>query len=297
MAASVEDERQLEARFEFASGLIRDAAALALEHYRDLDSPTITDKGRQDMATEVDSEVERLIRGRLAERFPGDAFLGEETGRTDVLGSDSIWVVDPIDGTQPFIYGMTPWCVSIALVSRGELEMGFVSAPARDELFVGRRGGRGTLNDRPISVRAATRLDGGVPLHGVLTSHRCRRRRPHLRSRPAPGSGVLPRGIRGPRPLLRGRRAAHRLHRAAPQLVGCPGRAGSGPGRRRPDERLSGQRRAIGRCADHRPARRRSTRRCWRRSRVRPGPHRRHPEARSGPTCPTHRSGGRRDFA
>jgi len=126
------------------------------------DALTITDKGRQNMVTEADVEVEVLIRDRLAERFPGDAFLGEETGRSDVAGSEGIWVVDPIDGTQPFISGMTSWCVSMAFVFRGVLEMGFVSSPARDEVFIGRRGGGATLNGRPIAVRPTTRIDDGI---------------------------------------------------------------------------------------------------------------------------------------
>jgi len=156
------DERGLERRFVFASTLIEEAAALALDRFRNLDSLTITDKGRQDMATEADLETETLIRGRLAVAFPEDAFLGEETGRSDVAGSQGIWVVDPIDGTQPFICGMTSWCVSIAFVTGGALEMGFVSSPARNELFIGRRGRGATLNGRPIFVRPATRIDDGI---------------------------------------------------------------------------------------------------------------------------------------
>jgi myo-inositol-1(or 4)-monophosphatase len=152
----------LDARLDFASILIHEASALAFSRFRDVETLTITDKGRQDMATEADVETEQLIRGRLAERFPQDAFLGEETGRHDVAGSASIWVVDPIDGTQPFICGLTSWCVSIALVSQGRLELGLVAAPARDELFIGRRGVGATLNGRPIAVRAATRLDEGI---------------------------------------------------------------------------------------------------------------------------------------
>ena len=50
--------------------------------------------------------VENLIKGRLASAYPQDAFLGEETGHADFPGSTGIWVVDPIDGTQPFVSGL-----------------------------------------------------------------------------------------------------------------------------------------------------------------------------------------------
>ena len=174
MAAPMMDDRELAARFEFAAGLAQEAAALALGRFRRLDTLTITDKGRQDMATEADLETEILIRARLAERFPGDAFLGEETGRTDVAGSENVWVVDPIDGTQPFICGMTSWCVSIALVSHGALEMGLVVAPARDELL--RRSPRGRSHPQwPAHRRSPGDPDRRWhPLHGVLTADRRR---------------------------------------------------------------------------------------------------------------------------
>ena len=52
-------------------------------------------------------------------------------------GRRGIWVVDPIDGTQPFVSDLTSWCVSIGFVNAGVIEMGFLAAPARDEVFVG----------------------------------------------------------------------------------------------------------------------------------------------------------------
>jgi myo-inositol-1(or 4)-monophosphatase len=152
----------LEARFERGEALIREAGAMALGHFQQLEGLTIRSKGRQDLMSEADLEVELLIRQRIAETFPDDAFLGEETGRSEVRTGTGIWVVDPIDGTQPFLTGATQWCVSIGYVEQGRVEMGFVFAPARDELFVGRRGGAATLNGRPIAVSPATRIDQGV---------------------------------------------------------------------------------------------------------------------------------------
>ena len=119
-------------------------------------------KGQQDMASEADLNTELLIRDRLRERFPEDAFLGEETGRTEFATGQGIWVVDPIDGTQPFISGLSGWCVSIAFVLNGTLELGLVYGPARGELFAGRRGAPATLNGRTIHVSTADRLTNGI---------------------------------------------------------------------------------------------------------------------------------------
>ena len=147
-------------RFEFASDLIKEAGNLALGYFRRLETLTVKSKGQQDMASEADLDTEILIRERLKERFPEDAFLGEETGRTEL--KDGIWVVDPIDGTQPFISGMGCWCVSIAFVWRGSLELGFVFSPARDELFVGRKNFGATLNGKKIQVRSGAKLTDGI---------------------------------------------------------------------------------------------------------------------------------------
>jgi myo-inositol-1(or 4)-monophosphatase len=153
---------RLEGRFALGEVLVREAGALALDHFRQLERLTIRSKGRQDLMSEADLEVEQHIRRTIAERFPDDGFLGEETGRSEAHPAGGIWVVDTIDGTQPFLTGASQWCVSIGYVEHGRVEMGFVFAPARDELFVGRRGGAATLNRRPITVSPATGIDQGV---------------------------------------------------------------------------------------------------------------------------------------
>lgn len=149
-------------RYDLGVELIEEAAALALDYNRRLDLLTIKSKGTQDVVSEADVEVERLIRERIAERFPEDAFFGEESGLSDVEDARYIWVVDPIDGTQPFLCDLSSWCVSIGLACDGDLEMGFLAAPGRDEVFVGRRGYGATLNGKPISVSSSTSLDDGL---------------------------------------------------------------------------------------------------------------------------------------
>ena len=65
-----------------------------------------TARAPRDVVSEADTEVEDLIRARIREAFPSDGFLGEETGLLEVDGSTGTWVVDPIDGTQPFVSGL-----------------------------------------------------------------------------------------------------------------------------------------------------------------------------------------------
>jgi myo-inositol-1(or 4)-monophosphatase len=152
----------LQERFDFGSNLIREAGELALSYFQRFDTLVVESKGHQDMASEADLSTELLIRDRTKSRFPEDAFLGEETGQTEFSAGQGIWVVDPIDGTQPFVSGLSGWCVSISFVLDGRLEMGFVYSPARAELFAGGRRGEATLNGRPIRVSKAARLTDGI---------------------------------------------------------------------------------------------------------------------------------------
>lgn len=153
---------QTRARYDFALGLIREAGALAQGYFRNLDGLTIKSKGLQDMVSEADLNTELLIRDRLAATWPQDAFLGEETGLSDHGPDQGIWVVDPIDGTQPFISGLSCWCVSIAYVEGGVLQFGMVFAPERDEMFAGGKGIAATLNGKRLKPHPGQTLSDGL---------------------------------------------------------------------------------------------------------------------------------------
>jgi myo-inositol-1(or 4)-monophosphatase len=109
-----------------------------------------------DLVSEADHAAERLIRDRLAAARPGDGFLGEEGGNAS--GSSGLrWVVDPLDGTINFLFGIPQWAVSIACEdARGTL-VGVIYDPMRDELWTAERDGPALLDGRPIE--ASTRDD------------------------------------------------------------------------------------------------------------------------------------------
>lgn len=120
--------------------IAREAGQLAQRRRRAGVAIAATKSTLADIVTEADREVEQLIRGRLAAERSGDGFLGEESGAE--RGSTEItWVVDPIDGTVNYAYGIPAYAVSIAAV-RGEPEpdqwealAGAVFNPSTDELF------------------------------------------------------------------------------------------------------------------------------------------------------------------
>ncbi|GGE10303.1 inositol-1-monophosphatase [Aureimonas endophytica] len=160
------DRDAIAARYEFGLKLVREAGDLALGYARSRGELTIREKGLQDMASEADVETETLIRARLAEAFPEDAFLGEETGLSAYEPGQGIWVVDPIDGTQPFVSGLASWCVSIAFVQGDELRFGMVNAPARGELFAGGIGFPATLNGAPVERHPGRSVREGITATG-----------------------------------------------------------------------------------------------------------------------------------
>jgi myo-inositol-1(or 4)-monophosphatase len=153
-------------RFDFARNLIIEAGDLALQYFGNLTELSIMSKGARDMVSDADLAVEKLIKERLLATYPHDAYLGEETGHVAGNENSGIWVVDPIDGTQPFLSGLRTWCISLAYVRANEVLVGMVNNPAAGELFSGGAGRAAELNGRPIAPREASSLADGLTYVG-----------------------------------------------------------------------------------------------------------------------------------
>jgi myo-inositol-1(or 4)-monophosphatase len=149
----------LEARFFAGCAVAREAGALARRYFLARHELIVESKGTQDHVSQADREVETLIIEQLGRAFPGDRFLGEEGGGA---AADSLWVIDPIDGTSNFLRGLAAWVVSIAYLRQGRLELGFIYDPCADELFAAQRSRGANLNGVTMHVSSATRLDGAI---------------------------------------------------------------------------------------------------------------------------------------
>ena len=152
----------LSARLAIMEQVARKAGALALDYFARLDALEIeTKRVLTDMVTIADREVEKIIRDGLRAEFPDDAFLGEEYGLSP--GSSGLtWVVDPIDGTAPFLNGMPGWCVSIGLMDEQGPLLGAIFAPVLDEMYLGGRGLGASLNGRAMRVTEKFDLSTGL---------------------------------------------------------------------------------------------------------------------------------------
>jgi myo-inositol-1(or 4)-monophosphatase len=108
-------------------------------------------KGEVDIVTEVDEQAERVIREILLGAFPSYGMLAEEGGRLSGE-EDARWIVDPLDGTTNYAHGLPIFAVSIALERAGEVVLGVVHDPIREETYVAELGRGAALNGEPIKV-------------------------------------------------------------------------------------------------------------------------------------------------
>jgi myo-inositol-1(or 4)-monophosphatase len=133
-----------------ASQASEEAGSLLLEHMHG-ERQLSYKEGRANIVTEVDVLVEKRVIDLLRSEYPDHNILSEES---PAVANDSryTWVVDPLDGTNNYVYGIPVFSVAIALMSQEEVLLGLTYDPVRKELFVAQRGGGASLNGRPISV-------------------------------------------------------------------------------------------------------------------------------------------------
>jgi myo-inositol-1(or 4)-monophosphatase len=138
------------------------AAGAVLRERLSLDR-TIDFKGAIDLVTDADRASEELVEAAIIGRFPDHRFVGEETSflSGDVpAGSEQYsWLVDPLDGTTNYAHRYPHFAVSIALEHAGQVILGVVYDPMRNELFAAERGGGATLNGAPIAVSRIDKLE------------------------------------------------------------------------------------------------------------------------------------------
>ena len=106
-------------------------------------------KGRHDVVTAMDREVERFIRSAIAERYPDDAIIGEEEGGS---GGERVWLIDPIDGTANYARGIPHYCVSIGYLERLVPTVGVIYDPSHDWLYSAARGEGASRDGERLTV-------------------------------------------------------------------------------------------------------------------------------------------------
>jgi myo-inositol-1(or 4)-monophosphatase len=125
----------------------------------------ISHKGAIDIVTEVDHRSEAYLIREVKRKFPSHRIVTEETG--EVVGSDCcVWYIDPLDGTVNYAHGIPIFAVSIAYAEDGQVRLGVVYEPMRDECFTAELGLGAWLNGKPIRVSENTDLDQALLVTG-----------------------------------------------------------------------------------------------------------------------------------
>ncbi|MBN1997699.1 inositol monophosphatase [candidate division KSB1 bacterium] len=113
-----------------------------------------------DYVTDIDRKSEQIIIEKIQKQYPGHKILAEESARAE--SAEFRWIIDPLDGTTNFIHGYPVYSVSIALEHNGEIILGVVYDPSRDELFTAEQGRGAYLNGKRIKV--SQNADAGLCL-------------------------------------------------------------------------------------------------------------------------------------
>ena len=144
-----------------------EAANGALEGRRQGVTVAATKSSPTDVVTEMDRRTEAALVGRILAARPEDGILGEEGA--DRVGTSGVrWVLDPIDGTVNYLYGLASWAVSVAAEIDGVAVVGVVAAPALRETYVAVRGRGAQLHDE-TGVHTL-RVNDPVPLDRALVA-------------------------------------------------------------------------------------------------------------------------------
>lgn len=144
----------LEAELEFVKSLALEASDIAR---RKAEQATPEEKSNSSYVTDLDKELEQLLRERLGNQYPDDVLTGEEYENSGGTGPRR-WSIDPIDGTGNLVHMLPLWAVSIGLIDDGEPVLGVIAIPPLHELFWATKGGGAFRDGHRLQVTDSDRF-------------------------------------------------------------------------------------------------------------------------------------------
>jgi myo-inositol-1(or 4)-monophosphatase len=144
---------------EVASEAARRAGEILKAHFRE--KAQVKYKGRANIVTAIDLKAEDSLKSFLQAEYPDHAILSEESEAVQG-NSDYKWILDPLDGTNNYSFGIPHFCTVIALARGDDVLLGIVYDPLRDEMFHAQKGKGAFLNASPISVTQKTRVQDSL---------------------------------------------------------------------------------------------------------------------------------------
>ena len=144
-----------------ATKAAREAGKIINRASQDVGALKVQTKDYNDFVSDVDRAAEQAIIDVLKDAYPTHGFFGEESGKTNVE-SDSVWIIDPLDGTTNFLHNFPCYCVSIALQEKGVLTQAVIYDPVHNDLFTATKGRGAFLNDKRIRVTNRSKLQDSL---------------------------------------------------------------------------------------------------------------------------------------
>jgi myo-inositol-1(or 4)-monophosphatase len=155
---------------ELARSVAREAAEMLADRHGTA-AVVDTKSSPTDVVTQLDRAAEELIRRQILQARPGDAVLGEELGQTGQAAKGAVrWVVDPLDGTVNYLYGLPAWAVSVAAEVAGVVVAGVVCAPLLGSLYTAHLGGGAWLESANHAGQRRLSCRAGVALSDALVA-------------------------------------------------------------------------------------------------------------------------------
>ncbi|CAM2986294.1 inositol monophosphatase family protein [Legionella worsleiensis] len=166
----------MEPLLNIAVSAARQAGEIIIRHMEQIDRLKITEKNSNEYFSEVDIKAEQAIINAIHKAYPEHGILAEESGFQEGDG-ESVWIIDPLDGTSNYLHGFPFFSVSIALKIKNRIEHGVIYDPLRHECYAASRGRGARLNDRRIRVSKQTQLSAsllgtGVPFRNMSLAQR-----------------------------------------------------------------------------------------------------------------------------
>jgi len=166
MSLSADEQAQevmLQQALEKVVVIAKEAGSLIMQGLQSNTDASVHHKGTVDLVTDTDKKVESYVISELTKAFPTSVFLAEESASSSYDLSDApTWIIDPIDGTTNFVHKLPMFCVCIGLSIKKQILLGVVYNPALDELFTAVKGKGAFLNEKPIRVAQAKKLQQAV---------------------------------------------------------------------------------------------------------------------------------------
>lgn len=160
----------MQPQLNIAINAARQAGDLILRHIEQAQHLSLIAKGEGDYFCEVDIKAEKAIIATLLKAYPDHGIQAEESGLYQ-SDAESVWIIDPLDGTKNFIHGFPCYAVSIALRVKSRIEHAVVYDPLRHECFSASRGRGAQLNDRRIRVSKETQISKAMLSAGLPIRH------------------------------------------------------------------------------------------------------------------------------